>query len=163
MDYLYAPWRSGYHGSKYDGCVFCDISQRPENDTKNHVLFRNEHCFIVMNLYPYMPGHFMIVPHAHTDALEELSAESWQNITALARNGARLLKRHFGAKGVNLGMNLGVAGGAGIAEHIHLHLVPRWIGDTNFATAIGDFRVYGVQFDKIYEQLLEKAGEYFNA
>ncbi|GHV05129.1 hydrolase [Campylobacterota bacterium] len=162
MEYLYAPWRTEYHGSKRDGCVFCDISTNPENDAKNRVLYRDDRCFIVMNLYPYMPGHFMIVPHLHTDALEALEPAVWLHISRLAQNGVRLLKEYFGAKGVNIGMNLGIAGGAGIAEHIHLHLVPRWIGDTNFITALGDTRVFGHDFDAIYQKLLSKASEYFN-
>ncbi|MDR2152696.1 MAG: HIT domain-containing protein [Helicobacteraceae bacterium] len=162
MDRLYAPWRSGYHMSKPSGCVFCDISSRPENDRQNRVLYRDNACFVVMNLYPYTPGHFMIIPHAHTDALEELDADVWLRASVLARRGVRLLKERMGAQGVNMGMNLGIAGGAGVAQHIHLHLVPRWIGDANFITTIAKARVFGRDFDEIYENMLDKAGEYFN-
>ena len=153
---LYAPWRSEYVTSeKIEGCVFCHISAHSQDDEKLHVLYRDEKCFIVMNKYPYTPGHFMIIPHYHTDALEELDSEVWLHMSALAQKGVRLLKEGFGAHGVNLGMNLGSAAGAGIAEHIHLHLVPRWRGDTNFITSIGETRVYSSDFEKIYRKLKE--------
>ncbi|MDR2034196.1 MAG: HIT domain-containing protein [Helicobacteraceae bacterium] len=162
MDYLYAPWRSGYHTTKQQGCVFCDISAHSENDRQNRVLHRDDACFIVMNLYPYTPGHFMIIPHKHTNALEDLDRDIWLHITALAQKGVKLLKTRFGASGVNLGMNLGAAGGAGIAEHIHLHLVPRWIGDTNFITTIGEARVFGHNLDDIYQKMLDEAQGFLN-
>ena len=153
---LYAPWRSEYVTSeKIEGCVFCHISAHSQDDEKLHVLYRDEKCFIVMNKYPYTPGHFMIIPHHHTDALEELNSEVWLHMSALAQKGVRLLKEGFGAHGVNLGMNLGSAAGAGIAEHIHLHLVPRWRGDTNFIISIGETRVYSSDFEKIYRKLKE--------
>ncbi len=153
---LYAPWRSEYVGGKaIGGCVFCHISTHKEEDENLHVLYRDEHCFIVMNRYPYTPGHFMIIPHTHTDKLETLDAEVWLHMSALAQCGVRLLKEGFGAHGVNLGMNLGSIAGAGIAEHIHLHLVPRWKGDTNFITSIGHSRVYSTDFEKIYRRIQE--------
>ena len=158
---LYAPWRTEYiQDKKIDGCVFCHVSQsKDDNDT--HVLYRDEHCFIVMNKYPYTPGHFMVIPHLHTDALEDLPSETWLHMTALAQQGVRLLKEGFGAQGVNLGMNLGKAGGAGIAEHIHLHLVPRWERDTNFITSLAQTRVYSTDFEKIYTVILELVPKYF--
>jgi diadenosine tetraphosphate (Ap4A) HIT family hydrolase len=156
MDRLYAPWR--YEYVKRDcncDCVFCDISQNIENDTENRVLYRDEYCFVVMNLYPYSPGHFMIIPHFHTDKLEELDPAIWSHISLKAQQGVKLLKEILNAQGVNIGMNVGANAGAGIPEHIHYHLVPRWNGDTNFITTIGDSRVYSVDFDKIYEKLNE--------
>ncbi len=154
QDILYAPWRDEYvTNQKIEGCVFCHISTHKEDDKDLHVLYRDKYCFIVMNKYPYTPGHFMIIPHTHTDKLEDLESEVWLHITALAQKGVRLLKEGFQAQGVNIGMNLGKAGGAGIAEHIHLHLVPRWERDTNFITSIGDTRVYSSDFEKIYEKI----------
>jgi diadenosine tetraphosphate (Ap4A) HIT family hydrolase len=159
---LYAPWRDEYvTGERIEGCVFCHISIHASEDEKLHVLYRDEHCFIVMNRYPYTPGHFMIIPHLHTDALETLDPQIWLHMSALAQKGVQMLKESFGAHGVNIGMNLGKAGGAGIAEHIHLHLVPRWERDTNFITAIGENRVYSTDFEKIYRRLKELAEEYF--
>ena len=151
---LYAPWRDEYVTSeKIQGCVFCHISTHEQDDRSLHVLHRDAYCFIVMNRYPYTPGHFMIIPHVHTDKLEELPSETWLHMSALAQKCVRLLKEGFGAKGVNIGMNLGGAAGAGIAEHIHMHLVPRWERDTNFITAIADTRVYSTDFEKIYKKI----------
>lgn len=159
---LYAPWRTDYiAGKKIEGCVFCHISANGTDDKNLHVLHRDEHCFVLMNLYPYTPGHFMIIPHHHTDALEALDAQTWIHMSALAQKGVKMLKEGFGAHGVNIGMNLGRAGGAGIAEHIHMHLVPRWEGDTNFMTSIAHTRVYSTDFDSIYNKLKELSKEYF--
>jgi len=156
-DILYAPWRTEYvSGERIEGCVFCHISASGGDDADLHVLHRDAHCFVVMNRYPYTPGHFMIIPHCHTDRLEALDPAVWLHMAALAQKGVRLLKEGFGAHGVNLGMNLGKAGGAGIAEHIHLHLVPRWERDTNFITAIGETRVYSTDFEKVYACLKEQ-------
>ena len=163
MEYLYAPWRSGYitESKKREGCVFCDISRHPENDEESQVLFRDDLCFVVMNRYPYTPGHFMIIPHTHTDSLESLDRKVWLRMSSLAQDGTAMLKEGFGAEGVNLGMNLGAAAGAGIAEHIHLHLVPRFSRDTNFITTVGETRVYSVDFQEIYKRLKELSANYF--
>lgn len=159
---LYAPWRDEYvTGEKIEGCVFCHISENPDMDEAHHVLYRDEHCFIVMNRYPYTPGHFMIIPHHHTDILEGLDPAVWIHMSVLAQKGVRMLKESFGVQGVNLGMNLGKAGGAGIAEHIHMHLVPRWERDTNFITAIAHTRVYSTDFEKIYSRLKQHSKKYF--
>ena len=162
LDILYAPWRSEYiTNEKIEGCVFCHISQNLDQDEKNHVLYRDESCFIVMNKYPYTPGHFMIIPHIHIDNLENLETDIWLRMSELAQRGVGLLKEKFGAEGVNIGMNLGIAAGAGIAEHIHLHLVPRWQRDTNFITSIANTRVYSTDFEKVYKKLKSYSGEYF--
>ena len=153
-DILYAPWRDEYiAGEKIEGCVFCHISSHEGEEEKLGVLYRDEYCFLVMNKYPYTPGHFMIIPHFHTDKLEELDEEVWLRMSVLAQKGVRLLKEGFGAQGVNIGMNLGRAGGAGIAEHIHMHLVPRWERDTNFITSLATTRVYSTDFEKIYKKI----------
>lgn len=160
MDYLNAPWRSEYFSQKIDGCVFCHIVNNKNEDEALKVLFRDKNCFGVMNKYPYSPGHFMIIPNVHTNAIETLDSETWQEISLHVRNGVRLLKEHMNAPGVNIGMNLGVCGGAGIAEHVHYHLVPRWSRDTNFITTIGDTRVNGVDFDVIYKKIKEAIPHY---
>jgi diadenosine tetraphosphate (Ap4A) HIT family hydrolase len=153
-DVLYAPWRDEYiAGEKIEGCVFCHISANLSKAEELHILHHDAHCFIVMNKYPYTPGHFMIIPHLHTDKLEALDAESWLHMSALAQKCVRLLKEGFGAHGVNIGMNLGAPAGAGIAEHIHMHLVPRFNRDTNFITSIGQTRVYSTDFEKIYKKI----------
>jgi len=159
QDVLYAPWRDEYvTNTKIEGCVFCHISTHDADDL--HILYKDEHCFMVMNKYPYTPGHFMIIPHFHTDKLEVLDPKVWLHMSSLAQKGVRLLKDGMNAQGVNIGMNLGAAAGAGIAEHIHLHLVPRWSRDTNFITSIGETRVYSTDFEKIYKKIKTLVEEY---
>lgn len=177
MDYLYAPWRSEYFGSKKDICVFCAISQGinlctntqesqksqesiEQADFANRIFYRDDKIFCVMNKFPYTPGHFLIIPHVHTPSPEFLDVEIWLHLQKFAQKGIALLKE-FGASGVNMGMNIERAGGAGIPEHLHLHLVPRYIGDTNFFTTIGDTRAYGVDFDKIFERIQALAKTHF--
>ena len=161
MDHLYAPWRDTYFKEKREGCVFCHISQNPDMDRELGVLYRDETCFIVMNRYPYTPGHFMVIPHQHTDKLEELPSDAWQHISLQAQNGVKLLKTVFDVPAVNLGMNIGADAGAGIAEHLHYHVVPRWYRDTNFVTTIGGARVFSTDFEKVYSALLERSAEFF--
>ena len=164
QDILYSPWREEYVlNQKIEGCVFCHVSAHEKQDEDLRVLYRDEHCFIVMNKYPYTPGHFMIIPHMHTDKLEELDSAVWLHMSALAQKGVRLLKEGFNAQGVNIGMNLGRAGGAGIAEHIHMHLVPRWERDTNFMTSVADTRVYSNDFERIYKKIKSLIPEYVSA
>ena len=161
MQHIYAPWRSEYFTQKVDGCVFCNIVKETKKDEELGVLFRDTHCFGVMNRYPYTPGHFMIIPNKHTDAIETLDEETWLQMSLHVKSGVKMLKDGFGAHGVNIGMNLGVEGGAGIAEHVHYHLVPRW-RDTNFITSIGGARVYGIEFEKIYKDMKKLVDEYIN-
>ncbi|WP_103619094.1 HIT family protein [Campylobacter concisus] len=152
MQHLCAPWRSEYFSAKKDSCVFCDVINSDDDD-KNGVLFRAKHCFGIMNLYPYSPGHFMIIPNQHTDKIEELDEQTWFEMSKFVRLGVKILKKELYANGVNIGMNLGKAAGAGIAEHVHYHLVPRWSGDTNFITTISDVRVNGTPFHPLFEKL----------
>jgi len=164
MDRLYAPWRTDYvttNGKKIDGCVFCHIVKNKDDDENLGVLHRENDFFIVMNKYPYSPGHFMIIPNIHTANLEDLDSNTFAKMSQYAQKGVKLLKDVLNAQGVNIGMNLGKAGGAGIAEHIHLHLVPRWGGDTNFITTIGDTRVYSSDSNKIYKKLKDSCANYF--
>lgn len=153
MHYMYAPWRNNYFSEKEEGCVFCRISAESDKDETHHVLYRDEHCFIVMNRYPYTPGHFMVIPHQHTDCIEALPLKVWLHVSAIVQQCVALLKEGFGAQGANLGMNLGKSGGAGIAEHVHYHVIPRWIGDTNFITTVADTRVYGSDFELIFQRI----------
>jgi diadenosine tetraphosphate (Ap4A) HIT family hydrolase len=163
FDLLYAPWRTDYvTGKKIEGCVFCYAAKHPEKDEELGVLYRAEHSFVIMNRYPYTPGHFMVIPYRHIDNLEGLEDEAWLEMAMLTKRGVALLKDVLGAEGVNIGMNLGAAAGAGIAEHIHMHLVPRWQRDTNFITTIGHARVYSTDFEKIFLRLKERAGDHFD-
>ncbi len=155
MQHLCAPWRSEYFKNKKDGCVFCDAAGKQNEDDERGVLFRAKFCFGIMNLYPYSPGHFMVIPFKHTDKIEDLEHEAWQEMSYYVREGVKILKRELGAHGVNIGMNLGEAAGAGISEHVHYHLVPRWSRDTNFITTIADVRVNGVPFHPLFAKLKE--------
>ncbi len=159
MDRLYAPWRREYHTKKKKGCVFCDIVNSPEFDEENEVFYRDDVCFFVMNRFPYNPGHFMIIPNRHIGEYEDLSDEEVSHISILAKSGIKILKE-FGASGVNMGWNLGFDAGAGIPNHIHLHLVPRFKRDTNMMTTIFNTRVYSADFKKIYEEIKEISKKY---
>lgn len=161
MEHLYAPWRFEYvTEEKIKGCVFCHISKNIAEE-KMQVIFCDELCYVVMNKYPYSPGHIMVVPHFHTDKIEELELHVWQQMSLRVQQGVKLLKEVMPCEGVNIGMNLGEIAGAGIAQHVHYHLVPRWKGDTNFMTVIGGTRVYPVDFEAIVEKLKEQAPQFF--
>jgi len=153
MDYMYAPWRDDYINRKEEGCPFCNIVNDNTKDKERHVLYRSKNCFLVMNKYPYTPGHFMVIPNLHVDNIESLHADIWLEMSTLVQKSVKLLKEEFKADGVNIGMNLGECGGAGIAEHVHYHIVPRFKRDVNFITSIADTRVYSTDFEKIYEKL----------
>jgi len=151
MERLYAPWRREYHLEKRSGCLFCDIRDSKE-DEENYIFYRDKFCFFIMNKFPYNPGHFMIIPNRHTSNLEDLSSEEISHISQMAQKGVQILKK-WGAEGINIGFNLGFDGGAGIPEHIHMQVVPRFRRDTNFMTTIAETRVYSADFDKIYEEI----------
>ncbi|WP_321468385.1 HIT domain-containing protein [Halarcobacter sp.] len=161
MEHLYAPWRYDYvTDEKIEGCIFCHISKNIEEE-KYQVLFYDEYCYIVMNKFPYSPGHLMVIPYFHTDKIEELEDEVWTRMSVRIRQAVSLLKDTMNCEGVNIGMNLGKAAGAGIAQHVHYHALPRWIGDTNFISSIGGVRVYPADFDEIFLKLKEQASKYF--
>lgn len=152
LHHEFAPWRAEYFSKKTEGCAFCDIAHS-KCDDDNFVLFRSERCFGVMNRYPYTLGEFMVIPYEHVDNIETLSPETWLEMSRIVQIGVRVLKQTLHATGVNIGMNLGADAGAGIAEHIHYHLVPRWKRDTNFITTIGYTRIHGVPFYEQYKAL----------
>ncbi|RAX57674.1 HIT family hydrolase [Helicobacter monodelphidis] len=160
MDNIYAPWRSVYLSEKIEGCVFCHISQQTQNDGVHQVFYRDAICFGVMNKYPYTPGHFMLIPHRHIDCPAAMSLEQWLHIQTLAQRGITMLLEGMGAQGVNMGINVRKSAGAGIPDHLHLHFVPRWHGDTNFMTTIADTRVYSTDFNALYQRFVEMAKEY---
>lgn len=141
MNKIWAPWRMDYiRAPKEDGCIFCKKSQS-RKDRDNLVLYRGKDSFVLMNLYPYTNGHLMISPYNHTSDPGDISQTGNQEIMELANKSMKILKKIMGAEGFNFGANFGKAGGAGIAEHIHFHIVPRWIGDTNFMPVIGNSKV----------------------
>jgi ATP adenylyltransferase len=137
-------------GDKPDGCVFC-IEAEQDTDRENYVLYRAEHCFVILNRYPYNSGHLMVVPYEHLGCLSALDEATRDEMMQLAQLCVRVLKSRLGAEGVNIGMNIGQAAGAGIDQHLHLHLVPRWSGDTNFMTALSETRIVPQDLDATYE------------
>lgn len=157
---LYSPWRDEYFHSDIKECTFCNISNNPDKDQENRVFYRDEICFCVMNRYPYTPGHFMIIPHAHIDSPSLLSDEDWIHLSKLSKKAITLLEE-YGAQGVNTGINIKSAAGAGIPAHLHLHFIPRFNGDTNFITTIAQTRVYGIDFNEIFTKISKLALKYF--
>ncbi|RDU60714.1 HIT family protein [Helicobacter marmotae] len=164
MDRIYAPWRSKYfsQSSPHTGedCVFCNIANTPKDDRQNYVIYRDSLVFGVMNLYPYTPGHFMLLPLRHCDSPEKLPLEVWLHLHSLSHKAMELLYE-YGAQGVNMGLNVKKAGGAGIPQHLHIHFVPRYIGDTNFMTSIAEVRTFGMDFDSIYEKVKALSAKHF--
>jgi len=153
MEYLYAPWREQYLKSKEKLCVFCECAKNKEKDAEYGVIFRAKYCYGVMNRFPYTPGHFMIIPYLHEENLEKLDEKIWQEMSYYVQKSVLILKNELKAGGVNIGMNLSKDAGAGIAQHCHYHLVPRWAGDTNFMTSIAQTRVCGNDLLQIYKKL----------
>ena len=161
MEHIYSPWRYNYvSDEKIEDCVFCHISKNID-DEKMQVLFKDEYCYVVMNKFPYSPGHMMVIPFFHTSNIEDLEEDVWIQMSIRVRQGVRLLKEVMPCEGVNIGMNLGKAAGAGIEQHVHYHMLPRWLGDTNFISSLGGVRVYPADFNEIFEKLKNNAGKYF--
>lgn len=151
-DLLNAPWREEFIlGPKPEGCIFCDPGAR--RGVREFILHRGRRAFVVLNRYPYNSGHLMIVPNRHIARLEELSKAEQAELMSLIVLSSRLLNETIRPEGLNLGMNLGRASGAGIAGHIHVHLVPRWVGDTNFMPALFDTRVVSVDLMTLCKKL----------
>ncbi len=156
MKTLWTPWRMGYIlGEKGEGCLLCTKQQAPrERDRENYILYRGATCYIMLNLFPYTNGHLMIVPYRHVARLERLDDRSLYDMMALTRASVAALTQALSPAGFNIGMNLGKAAGAGIVQHLHLHVVPRWRGDVNFMSVLGETRLIPEALDATYEKLL---------
>ena len=151
MEKLYAPWRMTFIKSeKPSGCIFCKDSIRLES----LVVFDGKTAFVMMNRYPYISGHLMIIPFRHINRMEDLLPEEKLEIFNLQDMSVRVLKKAMNPDGFNIGMNLGKAAGAGVDDHIHVHVVPRWSGDTNFMSVVGDVRVIPEDIYKTCELLM---------
>lgn len=141
MDVKFTPWRRAYIvGPKPDGCIFC-AAAAGSDDAATYVVARGQHCFVILNAYPYNNGHLMVVPYEHTADLAALAPEVSAELWDLMRQGVAALGATMRPAGFNLGMNLGQVAGAGIADHLHMHVVPRWSGDTNYMSVIGETRL----------------------
>jgi len=154
MDYLWTPWRYAYVSGteKTAGCVFCD-ALKGNDDAKMFIVHRGQHCYVILNAYPYTPGHVMIVPYAHLDELQKLPTEGANEMMALSQQMESLLRELYHPDGINLGMNIGKAAGAGIAGHIHMHVLPRWIADANFLSVIGETRILPETLDVTWKRM----------
>ncbi|MFQ5596934.1 MAG: HIT domain-containing protein [Nitrospiria bacterium] len=153
MKQFWAPWRIDYiRGEKPVGCILCD-KPKERNDPENLILHRGAHGFVMMNLYPYNNGHLMISPYQHVDTLEVLSDTVLSDLMLMVKTSLTALRLSFSPEGANIGLNLGKAGGAGIDDHIHFHVVPRWEGDTNFMTVVGEHRVIPEDIQETYKLL----------
>ncbi len=142
MKRLWSPWRMQYLTEERPrGCVFCVVTEALERDAENLILWRGERAFVMLNRYPYNSGHLMVIPYAHVASLEDLPLETLTEMMLLVNRSLAALRRAMSPEAFNVGANLGHAAGAGIAEHVHLHVVPRWEGDTNFMPVLADVRV----------------------
>ncbi len=151
MEHLWSPWRMQYlqDGDKATGilaggagCVFCDAHTQPaDRDAEVLIVRRGERAFVILNIYPYNNGHFMVMPYAHVPSLEQLTAPTLTEMMMLVNHGLAALRTMYNPHAFNLGMNIGGAAGAGIVGHVHMHIVPRWAGDTNFMTVTAGTRV----------------------
>ena len=154
MDYLWTPWRYQYVATadKDGGCIFCD-APAARDDARVLIVYRGKKNYIILNRYPYTSGHVMIVPYVHQGELPALDAATVAEMMELAQTLQRALESLYHPQGYNLGMNIGRAAGAGIVGHLHMHLLPRWIGDTSFITSVGETRVQPEELSVTYERL----------
>jgi ATP adenylyltransferase len=154
MQTLWAPWRIDYILSeKPAGCIFCEKSLTPSTDKQDFVIYRGTSAFVLMNIYPYNNGHLMIAPYAHVPSLTELLPAQLTEVFLLTQLCETVLRHTFQPEGFNIGINLGKVAGAGIETHLHVHIVPRWNGDTNYMTAISHVRVIPQALEQAYQQL----------
>ncbi|NOR11803.1 MAG: HIT domain-containing protein [Candidatus Aminicenantes bacterium] len=155
MKYITAPWREEYvkEASKMTECIFCQAVNMKDN-RETHILYRGEHNFIILNRYPYTPGHLMIAPYIHMDSIEKADKGATDEMTDLLKFSIKILRQHYRPHGFNTGMNIGRSAGAGVADHYHLHVIPRWTGDSNFMPLIGKTKVVIEGVDSSYEKLV---------
>jgi ATP adenylyltransferase len=159
MEKLFSPWRSKYiatfkNEQPRDGESLFTRILKEKKDAKNFIVVRKKHCFVMMNLYPYNSGHLMIIPYSQVPDMEMLSSEEFTEIMETSAQMIKLLKKIMNPHGFNFGANIGRVAGAGIDDHIHFHIVPRWNGDTNFMPTLGDIKVVSDDMKQTYKQLL---------
>jgi len=154
MDYLFTPWRYAYLSTagKTPGCLFCEV-QKETDDRKAHIVERGRHCLVMLNAFPYTSGHVMIAPRQHLDQLDKLAPEGAFEMMSLMQKYETILRRLYRPDGLNVGMNIGAAAGAGVAGHVHMHVLPRWIADANFMTTVGETRVVPEALETTWERI----------
>jgi ATP adenylyltransferase len=158
VETLWSPWRYEYITSSSSetpsgGCVFCEIKNSPERDESNFVLHRASHNYIVLNIYPYISGHLLVVPFEHVADLDAAAKETTDELMDLTKRCQTVLREVYRPAGLNIGINQGRAAGAGIVDHVHIHILPRWVGDTNFMSTIGNTRVIPEDLPTTYGKL----------
>ena len=163
MDVLWSPWRYDYiksgsetHADNPGGCIFCDILNNPASDEEKFILKRAGFNFVILNIYPYISGHMMVVPYEHIADLDQASKEISNEMMDLTKQCQAALRETYRPDGVNLGMNMGRAAGAGVASHFHMHILPRWYGDANFMTSVGQTRTIPESLQDTFEKLKGK-------
>ena len=153
MKQIWAPWRLEYIlKDKEKGCIFCRKPEQNEDD-KNYILYRGKTCYVMMNLYPYTGGHLMVSPYKHAADTTKLSQDELTELMTVTNKSIKALKKLMSPDGFNVGINIGKAGGAGIEEHLHVHIVPRWAADTNFMPVLSDTRVIPEGLTETYDKL----------
>jgi ATP adenylyltransferase len=154
LNHLWSPWRMTYiqNDKKEKGCVFCNAYAEPDG-VQNLIIYRGQYTFVILNRYPYTSGHVMVVPNVHVAALQELTSETRAEMMDVAAKALTVLSMAYQPQGYNLGMNLGEVAGAGIVEHLHMHIVPRWGGDTNFMSTTAATRVLPEALDDTYDRI----------
>jgi ATP adenylyltransferase len=154
MDHLWSPWRYQYvsTASAKDECIFCQKAAE-DKDAENFVVWRGRRNFVLLNLYPYTSGHLMVAPYEHVALLGDAAAETVTELMLIARQAEKHLRAVYRPEGLNIGMNVGRAAGAGVAGHIHMHVLPRWIADANFMTTVGETRIVPEDIHVTYEKL----------
>lgn len=156
MQYIWSPWRMTYieKHKEEEGCVFCDAQAQPDGP-ENLIVFRGDRAFVILNRYPYTSGHLMVVPYIHEPSLEGLDPAIRAEAIELVTRAIGVLRKVYQPEGFNIGINLGDAAGAGITDHVHLHIVPRWTGDTNFMATLGQTRVLPERLEDTYRRVRE--------
>ena len=154
MDYLWTPWRFAYitEANQKSGCVFCAV-QAAGDDERNFIFHRGRKNFLVLNIYPYTVGHLMVVPYRHVATLEETEPEERREMMELTAQADAALRKIYRPQGMNLGMNIGKSAGAGVAGHIHMHVLPRWDADANFISVVGETRVLPEALETTWNKL----------
>jgi ATP adenylyltransferase len=156
MEHIWAPWRIKYiRMGKTEGCILCD-KPKEDKDVANYILHRGKHNFVILNSYPYNPAHLMVAPYRHVDSLEKLTKAELHEHYEMVSRCLQILRETFNPGGFNIGMNLGKMAGAGIDDHIHTHIVPRWVGDTNFMPVTSGVRVIPQALAESYDKLKGK-------
>lgn len=157
MEHIWSPWRYKYITStgSQPGCVFCNAAKE-QADNQNLIVHRGTKNFVILNRFPYTSGHLMVLPYEHESTLHKLDGVTTNEMMDLAKKAEVLLQEEYKPDGFNIGLNLGQAAGAGIAGHVHLHVVPRWSGDANFVSSIGETRILPEELTTTYERLVKK-------